>query len=76
MIIEGYSDDAGADSTNVQLSRKRAEAVANYLRSKGIATDRMSTKGLGTGNPVSKEDTNRSEALNRRVEITIEPAAK
>jgi outer membrane protein OmpA-like peptidoglycan-associated protein len=76
VIIEGYSDDAGADSTNVQLSRKRAEAVAGYLRSKGIATERMSTKALGSGNPVSKEDTNRGQALNRRVAITIQPAAR
>jgi peptidoglycan-binding protein ArfA len=73
VVIEGYSDDGGADSANVQLSYKRAEAVAAYLETKGVATERISTKGLGSRNQVSKEDTNRGQALNRRVEIVIQP---
>jgi outer membrane protein OmpA-like peptidoglycan-associated protein len=73
-VIEGYSDDAGADSANLQLSRKRAEAVAAYLEAKGVDRERISTKGMGSRNQVSREDTNRGEALNRRVEIVILPA--
>jgi outer membrane protein OmpA-like peptidoglycan-associated protein len=71
--VEGYSDDAGADSANIQLSHKRAEAVAAYLEMKGLAPERISTKGLGSRNQISKEDTNRGQALNRRVEIVILP---
>jgi outer membrane protein OmpA-like peptidoglycan-associated protein len=73
VVIEGYSDDAGADSANMQLSRKRADAVASYLETKGVGTERISTKGLGSRNQVSSEDTNRGQALNRRVEIMIQP---
>ena len=74
LSVEGYSDDGGADSVNIQLSHKRAEAVAAYLEMKGVAPERISTKGLGSRNQVSKEDTNRGQALNRRVEIVILPS--
>jgi outer membrane protein OmpA-like peptidoglycan-associated protein len=76
VVIEGYSDDTGAESDNVQLSRRRADAVANYLASKGIQGERITTKALGSHNLANKDETVRGRGLNRRVEIVIRPAAK
>jgi outer membrane protein OmpA-like peptidoglycan-associated protein len=77
VVVEGYSDDTGVESDNVQLSHRRADAVANYLQSKGgIHGERITTKGLGSRNLASKEETNRGRALNRRVEIVTQTAAK
>jgi outer membrane protein OmpA-like peptidoglycan-associated protein len=75
VILEGYSDDNGAASYNVQLSRRRAHAVANYLESKGIRSERIFTQSMSP-NLASKEETNRERALNRRVEIVTQPAGK
>jgi outer membrane protein OmpA-like peptidoglycan-associated protein len=75
VVIEGYSDDTGVESDNERLSARRAVAVADYLESKGVQADRMTTKGLGSRYRASEEETNRGRALNRRVEIVIEPAA-
>jgi OmpA-OmpF porin, OOP family len=73
VIVEGYSDDTGTDSDNDRLSRRRAEEVATYLESRDIHSERITTKGLGSRN---SDDTSRGRALNRRVEIVIEPAAR
>jgi len=73
IVIEGYSDDSGAESANVDLSRRRADAVADYLAASGIARERFTKRGLGSRNPVSREDNDRGRALNRRVEILIQP---
>jgi outer membrane protein OmpA-like peptidoglycan-associated protein len=76
VIVEGYTDDTGAEKNNIDLSRKRAEEVANYLESKGIARERITTKALGS-HP-SKAGTGERPALretmNRRVEVVIQPA--
>jgi outer membrane protein OmpA-like peptidoglycan-associated protein len=76
VVIEGYADDTGAESDNVELSHHRADAVANYLESKGVRSERITTKGFGSHNLASKEETNHGRALNRRVEIAIQPAVK
>jgi OOP family OmpA-OmpF porin len=76
VLVEGYSDDTGTESDNVALSRRRADAVANYLEAKGIHNERIATKGLGSRNLANKDDTVRGRALNRRVEIVIQPATK
>lgn len=72
VIVEGYSADFGAESTNAQLSRRRAEAVANYLENKGVPRERISMKALGTENPVNTEKSERAQAFNRRVEVVTE----
>lgn len=72
VIVEGYSDETGAESTDIQLSRQRADSVAHYLEGDGVSSDRVTTKGFGSRHPVSKDDTNRGRALNRRVEVLIQ----
>jgi outer membrane protein OmpA-like peptidoglycan-associated protein len=71
VVIEGYSDDTGPESENVDLSQRRADAVAAYLVNRGVLRERITVRGLGSRNPASREDTDRGRALNRRVEIMI-----
>jgi outer membrane protein OmpA-like peptidoglycan-associated protein len=69
VIVEGYSADFGEEATSAQLSRRRADEVANYLESKGVSRDRIGVKALGAQNPVNTERTERAQALNRRVDV-------
>lgn len=70
--ISGHTDNIGNKSFNITLSNNRAKAVADYLISKGIAQDRISTVGYGSSVPVAGNDTDAGRALNRRVEIMFE----
>jgi outer membrane protein OmpA-like peptidoglycan-associated protein len=69
--IYGYTDSKGADSYNLSLSDRRAAAVRSYLSSKGVAANRMVTKGMGKADPVATNDTDAGRAQNRRVEFAI-----
>jgi outer membrane protein OmpA-like peptidoglycan-associated protein len=71
--VQGYTDSTGTAAINDPLSQKRAQAVADYLESKGVASDRITTEGLGAQDPVSHEKTTEGRALNRRVDIVVEP---
>lgn len=67
--IEGHTDIFGTEEYNLQLSRKRAEAVRNYLVSKGISAEKITIFGFGASMPVATNETEEGRALNRRVEI-------
>lgn len=69
--IYGYTDSVGSDSYNLTLSGKRADAVKAYLTSKGVASSRLFTQGMGEANPVASNDTDAGRAKNRRVEFAI-----
>jgi outer membrane protein OmpA-like peptidoglycan-associated protein len=71
MVVEGYTDSVGTDSSNLTLSKNRAEAVRAYLVSKGIPSDKITSVGKGKANPVASNDTADGRANNRRVEIVI-----
>src|SRR5579864_4775624 len=66
VVVEGYSDDTGSEDSNADITQRRAKVAADYLVKKGVARDRITTRGLGSQNPVSREDTDRGRALNRR----------
>ncbi len=70
LVVTGYTDSTGSKAYNMKLSERRAEAVKAYLVSKGVAADRITTKGEGEANPVASNKTNEGRAQNRRVEIT------
>ncbi|MEM6633156.1 MAG: OmpA family protein, partial [Bacteroidota bacterium] len=70
--ISGHTDNVGEDGTNLQLSIKRAEAVAKYIAQNGIASSRLSHEGFGESKPVAKNTTSEGRRKNRRVEIKIE----
>jgi len=70
VVIKGYADDTGSDSTDAQLSQQRADAVARYLEKRGVSSDRIATK-VGTWSSASTDDVSRRRALHHRVEIIV-----
>ncbi len=73
MTIEvgGHTDDVGDDASNLTLSQQRADAVRNYLISKGIAASRVSAKGYGETQPVASGTSDEARQQNRRTEVKI-----
>lgn len=69
--INGHTDNAGTAEHNLTLSQNRAEAVVEYLVSKGIAADRLSSKGFGATRPVASNSTEEGRAQNRRTEFVV-----
>jgi outer membrane protein OmpA-like peptidoglycan-associated protein len=70
VYIVGHTDSQGKPAYNLDLSRRRAEAVAEDLaRNYGIAKTRLSTAGVGLLAPVGSNATEAGRALNRRVEL-------
>jgi outer membrane protein OmpA-like peptidoglycan-associated protein len=68
--IDGYTDNMGDAIYNLDLSKRRAETVANHLRSNGVKlSDRFAVNGHGEAYPVAGNDTMEGRAKNRRVEI-------
>ena len=67
--IGGHTDNTGASATNLRLSQARADAVRAYLASKGVAPERMVSKGYGAAQPVAQNTTATGRAQNRRVEL-------
>ncbi len=67
--IEGHTDIVGTEEYNMNLSEKRAKAVANYLIDKGCNPKRIKTKGYGASQPIDTNDTPEGRAKNRRVVI-------
>lgn len=80
VAVAGYTDRIGSEAANLKLSQRRADTVANYLVSKGVAQDAISATGYGEANPVSgnKCDSVKARkaliaclAEDRRVEISV-----
>ena len=71
--VAGHTDSKGTDSYNQALSDRRANAVGNYLMSKGLVRDRFILIGAGESRPVASNETDAGRAQNRRVEITLVP---
>lgn len=69
--IEGYTDSSGDDAQNLELSRARAQAVADVLTDLGIDVKRISVTGLGDSFPVAENASVKGRAQNRRVEIVF-----
>jgi len=69
--IAGHTDSDGSESSNQTLSENRAHSVYQYLISKGIAGNRMTTIGHGEANPIVPNDSAANKARNRRIEFTV-----
>lgn len=69
--IGGHTDNVGDDAKNQKLSKERADAVFEYLLSKGIVATRLITIGYGETRPVDTNRTDEGRANNRRVEFLI-----
>ncbi len=70
--ISGHTDDVGSDKENLELSRKRALSVQEYLQHAGIAQGRITSKGFGESKPVASNDSETGRQQNRRIEWRIE----
>ncbi|MCB9565869.1 MAG: OmpA family protein [Myxococcales bacterium] len=69
--ISGHTDSDGSADHNRDLSRRRAEAVKQYLVDKGIEGKRIETRGAGPDEPVADNKTARGKAQNRRIEFKL-----
>lgn len=69
--ILGYTDNVGTEAYNLNLSRMRATAVAEYLKGKGLEKYIRHVSGLGEADPVAPNDSQEGRQRNRRVEIII-----
>lgn len=76
LLVVGHTDSAGAEAYNMTLSKNRANAVTNYLTSKGISGSRLTTNWFGETQPKYDNNTVEGRAKNRRVNIAILPNAK
>ena len=69
--IGGHTDDVGSDEVNDRLSQARADAVRDFLVSRGCNASAITAKGYGKNKPIAKNDTERGRAKNRRVEMRV-----
>ncbi len=82
--VEGHTDDVGDEEDNLDLSRRRAAAVRNYLIEKGVDAERLESEGYGESKPLctrmdellenrrrNRRDIKECRADNRRVEFKI-----
>jgi OOP family OmpA-OmpF porin len=71
IIAVGHTDNIGSVEYNQGLSERRANAVKEYLVSKGIEKNRVYTEGKGLKNPIASNSTAEGRAKNRRTEIEV-----
>lgn len=69
--VQGHTDSSGSDSHNMKLSQQRADAVREYLISRGVAADQMTAKGYGETQPVADNSSEEGRAQNRRVVLHV-----
>jgi outer membrane protein OmpA-like peptidoglycan-associated protein len=74
VIVEGHTDSTGNAALNQELSQERAQAVAKYLESNGLDSDRVDAVGYGYKKPIASNKSKAGRAQNRRVDIVITPA--
>ncbi len=68
-LIEGHTDSSGSRSMNLDLSKRRAQAVADYLAGLGVQSDRLEVRGYGPDRPLPGHSPSSPE--NRRVEAEL-----
>jgi OOP family OmpA-OmpF porin len=69
--VAGHTDSQGAHDLNMELSTQRAEAVALYLVSQGVARARLTARGYGSDRPRDSNATPEGQAANRRIEFNV-----
>lgn len=71
VLIEGHTDNVGGRAPNLDLSKRRAKAVEDYLILKGIDRSRLRSEGFGFDRPIALNDTPLNRAKNRRTEFRL-----
>jgi outer membrane protein OmpA-like peptidoglycan-associated protein len=74
--VEGFTDSQGPNDYNMELSQKRADAVAMAIIQRGIDAQRVRALGYGEEFPVASNKDSGSRQLNRRVEIVVSNGAQ
>ncbi|MFD0761624.1 OmpA family protein [Lutibacter aestuarii] len=69
--ISGHTDSVGSKSRNQELSDSRAQAVKNYLITKGVSSGNLTAKGYGEEMPIASNNTVKGRAQNRRVDVKL-----
>ena len=69
--VYGHTDNVGMDDKNQTLSEERANSVKVYLISKGLAENRIESKGFGASQPIADNNSIVGKAKNRRVQIVL-----
>jgi outer membrane protein OmpA-like peptidoglycan-associated protein len=69
--VEGHTDSRGKAAKNLDLSRRRAQAVKDYLARRGVNASRIEVKGYGESKPLVNNRSRRNRAKNRRIEFVI-----
>ncbi|MEN2752072.1 OmpA family protein [Psychrobacter sp. FBL11] len=75
LVIIGHTDNQASDAYNMELSRDRAEAVKEYLVSKGVDASKLTTKGMGESEPIADNSTEQGRFRNRRIEFVVNDEA-
>lgn len=73
ILVEGHTARIGDIETELPLSIARARTIVNEMVKRGIPADLFTYKGYGANVPIAPNDTSEGRALNRRVEITLQP---
>jgi outer membrane protein OmpA-like peptidoglycan-associated protein len=71
ILVEGHTDDTGPDEFNMTLSQRRANTVADFLATHGVARSRLQTKAYGEDMPKYPNDSEANRSKNRRVELAV-----
>jgi OmpA-OmpF porin, OOP family len=69
--VAGHTDSVGSAASNLDLSKRRAEAVVAYLKDAGVDTSRITAAGYGETKPIASNDTDEGRAQNRRIEFVV-----
>jgi outer membrane protein OmpA-like peptidoglycan-associated protein len=72
--VEGNTDNLGDETWNQTLSERRAQAIVDYLASRGIDRRRLVARGNGSSTPLTTNKTAEGRARNRRTDILFIPA--
>lgn len=71
ILLEGHTDATGSEEWNLELSRLRAQSVANFLAGQEVMETRFTIMGYGEGQPLATNESAEGRAENRRVEVAI-----
>lgn len=69
--VGGHTDSTGNAASNKALSQRRAQAVVDYLTSKGVDASKLVAQGHGSDQPVAENTTDEGRFKNRRIEFSV-----
>lgn len=71
LVVEGHTDSKGSKNYNMNLSKQRANAVADYLAQQGVQRTRFTINGWGEEHPTAENNVESGRKQNRRVEVAV-----